>query len=416
MSLHRGEVLPNVHYSSHVAIDLLREQGYSNEARDMVLVFLREHPSSFPRVVCEEYVHDNGDVEFLVKMMGGVSIVYQSKHYKLPAYMILPREFPQVAPLCYMNPNETMVRNTKCPHVDANFCVRTDYMSAWAYPFSNLCQMYEDLKEKFSVAPPLKNNNKLAGRPEPPRHTNLFQVDDVVNFGGASASSSYEGFRNDTRQAALSRKQKLGEDAMKKMLAYRLCDALNDRLIEDYENQMNTLSSLKQKSDELQRELESLQEERKLLDGCISDFSSTITKLDVWLQREEPKAKDINRARSMDAYDAIVTVDRRSKDILESDACIRAVHDAMKHLDDALSESRISWTEYKRMLSKLAFIKFQAKILNKKAKNDSGHNQPQHSPVSQQHAFVPSYPVLQESLAPIEDAEFDIDNPLLRMK
>ena len=416
MSLHRDGVLLNVHYSSDLAIDLLREQGYSNEARDMVLVFLREHPSSFPRVVSEEYVHDNGNVEFLVKMMGGVSIVYQSKHYKLPAYMILPREFPQVAPLCYMNPNETMVRNTKCPHVDANFCVHTDYMRAWAYPFSNLCQMYEDLKEKFSIAPPLKNNNKLFGRSEPPRNVNSIQVNDIVKFGGASATASYEGYRNETQQDALSRKQKLGEDAMKKMLAFQLCDVLNDRLIEDYENQMNTLSSLQQTSDELERELENLQEERKLLDGCISDFSNTITKLDAWLQREEPKAKDVNRARSMDAYDAIVTVDRRSRDILESDACTRAVHDAIKHLDDALSESRISWTEYKRMLSKLAFIKFQAKLLNKKAKNDSGENQSRHSPASQGHAFVPSYPILQESLATMEEEEFDIDNPLLRMK
>lgn len=369
------------------------EENCSSEAKDMVRVFLREHPNSFSRMALDDYVHDDGRQEVVLKLIGGVSIVYGGGHYKLPASVILPQTFPVEGPIVYMNPNETMVRNTKSPYVDANFMVCTDYIERWQYPFSNLCHMYEDMKAKFSKAPPLKNKNKSA-------------------VGFSSRSAVKEPHPNSTKRNI----QIEGLDAMKTSLAGKICSMLNAWLESEFEDELEKFSSSKEQHRSLQSDVEILKNEREELDGCISEFANTIRKLDTWHMHEEHKSSlssSLDFQQHFDAYDAILPTHHSLNDMLESDACIHAVNDAISNVDEALLESRIGWKDYKKILSQLAHYKFQAKILNNEAKK--GQNKALDSRIgtdSGDDCSVKGYPLLLQTNAIHIEEDLDLDNPL----
>lgn len=357
----------------------------------MVRVFLREHPNAFSRMALDDYVHDDGRQEVVLKLIGGVSIVYGGGHYKLPAYVILPQTFPVEGPIVYMNPNETMVRNTKSPYVDANFMVCTDYIEHWQYPFSNLCHMYEDMKAKFSKAPPLKNKNRSTA-------------------GLSSRSPVKELHRNSTKRNI----QIEGLDAMKTSLTGKICSMLNVWLESDFEDELEKFSTSKEQHRSLRSDIEILKNEREELDGCISEFANTIRKLDMWLMHEEHKSSlnsNLDFQQRVDAYDAILATHHSLNDMLESDACIHAVNDAMNNVDEALLESRIGWNDYKKILSQLAHYKFQAKILNNEAKK--GQDKASDSRIrtdAGEDSSVKGYPLLQSAIHVQDD--LDLDNPL----
>mmetsp|Transcript_7702 Transcript_7702/g.15467 ORF Transcript_7702/g.15467 Transcript_7702/m.15467 type:complete len:407 (-) Transcript_7702:1556-2776(-) len=389
--------------------DSLVRMGYDREANDVVQVLLREHPKSFTRCHVEPYTFENGEEERLVKLLGGVSIEYKGEGYRLPAVVFLPKDFPIMAPIVYMNPNESMVRNPKCPYVDANFRVKTEYLDAWNYPFVSLSDMYEDLKQRFSQAPPLRNNS--SARKE--RHYR-----DSGRVRQEDGSSQHAAYHHPDVMAA--------EEAMRKSLAIQFHHALQDILIVDYRHEEEVGRDVLEKNRALQSTMKTLHEEQRALDDCISELASTIRKLDVWLEREEHKSRDVKRVSrgKVDAYSAIVPVDDCLQDVLESEACMKAVNDAVVLLDNALSESRISWKEYKRMISQLANYKFQAKVLNLKAyegRFESTVGQPSSSRPNDldiPDLCIPSYPRIEgaESLgapSPPTSDQVDEENPLL---
>eukprot|EP00889_Picochlorum_renovo_P007855 jgi/Picre1/34885/NNA_002351.t1 len=295
--------------------DSLVRMGYDREANDVVQVLLREHPKSFTRCHVEPYTFENGEEERLVKLLGGVSIEYKGE-------------------------------GTDC------LLVKTEYLDAWNYPFVSLSDMYEDLKQRFSQAPPLRNNSSV--RKE--RHHR-----DSGRVRQEDGSSQRAAYHHPDVVAA--------EEAMRKSLAIQFHHALQDILIVDYRHEEEVGRDVLEKNRALQSTMKTLHEEQRALDDCISELASTIRKLDVWLEREEHKSRDVKRVSrgKVDSYSAIVPVDDCLQDVLESEACMKAVNDAVVLLDNALSESRISWKEYKRMISQLANYKFQAKVLNLKA-------------------------------------------------
>lgn len=369
------------------------ERHCSGEAKDMVLVFLREHPNSFPRMVLDDYVHDDGRQEIMLKLIGGVSIVYGGGHYKLPAHIILPQGFPVEPPIVYMNPNETMVRNAKSPYVDANLLVRTDYIDRWSYPFSNLCHMYEDLKAKFSVAPPLKNRN--------------------INKAASSSHSPAQEERYSTFENKDIRSK--GIAAMKSSLNLRICRMLNVWLDSDFQLEKASFSKTRDQHVNLRNDLDFLTKERENLDNRISACMATITKLDEWLDHANHKSllhSDSKLQSPVDAYQAILTTRYSLNDLIEADACINGVNDAMRCVDEAFMESRIVWNDYKKMLSQLAHYKFQAKILENAAKRSENIALKYYTEIDPCTYGKPhGYPILQSQGDHLEE-EIDLENPL----
>ena len=358
----------------------------SSEAKDMVRVFLREHPNSFPRMVLEDYVHDDGRQEVVWKLLGGVSIVYGGSQYKLPAYIILPQSFPVEGPIVYMKPNESMIRNAKSPYVDANLLVCTDYIERWQYPFSNLCHMYEDMKAKFSKAPPLKNKNSSG------------------TVATSRSPGKEHGIQNSCRKITRSE----GLDAMKTSLSVKIYEMMNSWLDSGFDEDKERFITIQEKHKSLRVDTNVLKKEREELDDCISECTSTISKLDGWLLHEEHKSLQYSSSdlqSDIDAYDAIPTSSHHLNDILESDACIDAVNDAISNADEALLESRVCWNDYKKILSQLAYYKFQAKILSNTAKNV--HTKQSYTNIEK--PTLQGYPLLQSD---IHIEELDNDNPM----
>lgn len=370
---------------------VLNEHG-SIEAKDMVDVFLREHPNSFPRMLLDDYVYDDGRQEVVLKLVGGVSILYGGAHYKLPAYIILPRSFPVAGPIVYMNPNESMVRNAKSPYVDANFMVCTEYIERWQYPYSNLCHMYEDMKAKFSKAPPLKNKNSNSMSVSLRPQNILFSCKEDQIHNSEKISKRSEGL-----------------NAIKAYLSDKIYDISNSWLDSGFNEGKEMFSKLREKHKSLQNDICMLKNEREELDDCISECASTIGKLDGWLMQEEHKSAYFSRSVSqsdIDAYEAVVASDHLS-DILESDACIDAVDGATNNADEALFESRIQWNDYKKILSQLAYYKFQAKTLNNEAKKFQ--NKQSGVRIEKVLDTLKGYPLLQSD---IRLEELDNDNPM----
>jgi len=357
----------------------------SSEAKDMVRVFLQEHPNSFPRMVLEDYVHDDGRQEVVWKLVGGVSIVYGGGQYKLPAYIILPQSFPVEGPIVYMKPNESMIRNAKSPYVDANFLVCTDYIERWQYPFSNLCHMYEDMKAKFSKAPPLKNKNSSG------------------TVATLRSPCKEHGIQNSCREVTRSE----GLNAIKTCLSDKIYDMMNNWLDSGFNEDKQRFSTLQEKHKSLKNDTNVLKKEREELDDCISECASTISKLNGWLMHEEHKSLQYSShdfQSDIDPYDAIPTISHHLNDIIESDACIDAVNDAISSADESLLESRVCWNDYKKILSQLAYYKFQAKILSNAAKKV----QNKHS-CAKMEKPIQGYPLLQSD---IDIEELDNDNPM----
>lgn len=372
-------------------LSILEEHG-SSEAKDMVGVFLREHPNSFPRLLLDDYVFDDGRQEVVLRLVGGVSIVYGGGHYKLPAYIILPQSFPVEGPIVYMNPNESMIRNTKSPYVDANFMVCTDYIGRWQYPYSNLCHMYEDMKAKFSKAPPLKNKTSSS--------TSAYSLSP---FSSCKEHEIHDSIKN--------RKRLEGLNAIKASLSRKINDILNSWLDSGFNEGKEKFFKLLEKHKSLENDILMLKNEREELDDCISECASTISKLDRWLMQEEHKSAHFSRSNfqsDIDAYRAIVASNHDLNDILESDACIDAVNSATSNADEALFESRVQWSDYKKILSQLAYYKFQAKILNNKGKK-SQNKQPDVRIEGVVDNNLTGYPLLQSDIG---SEELDNDNPM----
>jgi hypothetical protein len=325
----------------------LRDYSHGNEACDYIISFHRDQPASFPRIkLISSYTFNNGVVERnLVQLSGRVNIRYQNGSYKLPAYMILPKDFPLAAPVVYMDPSEGMVRNARSPYVDGNLAVTTEYLDKWTYPFSSLSSMYEDMQELFSKAPPLKSKSNSV-----PSHA----LNDGMSSRGVPS----------------------GKGHMTRQIVDSLHSLVNESLATEYMELSDSFAFEKSRAFELQQQKTELQQELEKIEQTISQLTSTTRDLDEWLALAEDKVDKCRRPHSgkyglvsgktqaeVDAYDAMAPMCGPKKEALEAEACLLAVQDAVKALDFSLAESRINWSTYKKMLSHLTAYKFQAKII-----------------------------------------------------
>ena len=320
----------------------------------------------------EDYVHIDGTTESLVKIKGVVRIYYRGGEFKLPAYMWLPKRFPKEAPLVYMDPTVTMERNSRCPFVDANLMIHTDYLQGWEYPLSNLVDLYDELRNLFSDSPPLSQRREI-------HHANQIHQSPPESHAYAQSQARRDRYpihqpteerTSDGQDLERRKKEQLlsiAQAAMRESLAVRLKAALQECGKKDFEEQIEEQRKLVERSKEYKTRIQALSQERQHIDDCVSDFTKTIDKLDQWLQTEESKAHAIRQAArgriSPDA--AIVTVDHYLNSILEADSCLHAVDDTVIQLDFALRDSKIGWEEYKKQLGRLAGYKFRAMMLKK---------------------------------------------------
>ncbi len=311
----------------------------ASEALDQLVAFVNRHPTALNTYeVVPSYVYDNGSVEKdVIKLVGGVSIVYNNHRFKLPCFFILPHRFPKDPPLVYMSPNRDMVRNDRSPHVDANFRVVSAYLDRWSHPFSSLDQLYDDMRQKFGESPPLKKPSRTA-----------------TNAAAASSGPppSYV-------------------DA--------LHEHVNTQLDLEYTYLSEKLEGEKTRRGGLEERMATLEAEKGAVERKISEVRAANDALDAWLAREEETMRRCRDGGGVDAYEVVMTGEAMEamasnasgasgerpagREAMEAAACVRAVQDAVRLLDARLADGSLGWGSYKRMLSQLAAYKFHAKVV-----------------------------------------------------
>ena len=78
----------------------------------------------------------------------------------------------------------------------------------------------------------------------------------------------------------------------------------------------------------------------------------------------------IGEISEIDAYEAAAPMRGPAREEMEAGACVLAVHEAVRELDGALVGGRLTWGGYKRLLSHLMAIKFQARIVERQAASE----------------------------------------------
>lgn len=330
---------------------LLSSYHFLNEAVDQLLTFTSCHPSAFTKPErLPSYTYDDGTEELdVLQIHGGVSINYQGHTYKLPAYLVLPHNFPEVPPLVFMNPNDSMVRNERSPYVDRNLRVVCSYLETWQYPFSSLERLYDQMKADFGLSPPLKR----------------------------SGNARSDGSKHEEERS----RQRAYVDALQ--------EHVNAALDMEHRYLKDALMEEKEREAALDARLAALQGEKEAVEQRISEVTAANEDLTGWLEQAEDtiarcmttntSSKSKSKSKTLgsdcvDAYEAAAGgVERaRTREVIEAEACARAVQDAVRLLDTGLADGKLTWGAYKKMLSQLAAYKFQSKVVLMKSGGDIG--------------------------------------------
>ena len=296
--------------------------------------------------------------------------MYHGQQYKLPAVIVLPHGFPREAPIVRMTPRAGMVRNERSSCVDCSLRVVGGYIEKWEYPFSSLERLYVDMKEAFGKSPPLRQR----------------QHPDGVH-GDRGGRGGY------------------GEGRMGKEEKDALVSLLHRLVNESMEVEYVCLASAMEKEvgarSGMEERLKELREAVVDMEGRIEELGRTNESLTWWLARAEDKLQacrvkaspgrgfGVGRGENgdggtdtmdamdamdemdeIDAYEAAAPMGGPAREELEAGACRRAVQEAVQELDGALAGGRLSWGGYKRLLSQLVAIKFQARVVERRAASE----------------------------------------------
>ena len=328
----------------------------ASEALDQLVAFVNRHPTALNTYeLLPSYVYDDGSVERdVIKLDGGVSMVYNNHRFKLPCFFILPHRFPKDPPLVYMSPNRDMVRNDRSPHVDPSLRVVSAYLDRWSHPFSSLDQLYDDMRQKFGESPPLKKPSRTA-----------------------------------TNAAASSGPRLSFVDALHKHV--------NTQLDLEYTYLSEKLEEEKTRRGGLEARMAALEAEKGAVERKISEVRAANDALDAWLARAEGTMRRCRDGEGVDAYEVVMTGEARAsnasnasnasgalgerpagREAMEAAACVRAVQDAVRLLDARLADGSLGWGSYKRMLSQLAAYKFHAKVVMTRGGGGAGRASLEH--------------------------------------
>ncbi len=258
-----------------------------------------------------------------------------------------------------------MVRNERSSCVDCSLRVVGGYIEKWEYPFSSLERLYVDMKEAFGKSPPLRQRQQPGGVP-----------------GDRGGRGAY------------------GEGHMRKAEKDALVSLLHRLVNESMEVEYVCLASAMEKevgarSGKEERLME-LREALADMEGRIGELGRTNETLTWWLAQAEDKLQacrvkaspgrrmvrgangnggidgldGMDEIDEIDAYEAAAPMGGPAREELEAGACRRAVQEAVQELDGALAGGRLTWGGYKRLLSQLMAIKFQARVVERRAASE----------------------------------------------
>ena len=107
----------------------------------------------------ETYTYNTGLVVELLVLCGTIPVNYRGSLYNIPIAIYLPKEFPYVAPICYVKPTADMIIK-QSKHVDACGQIYLPYIGDWKQETSDLLGVIQVMICIFGESPPVYQKPK----------------------------------------------------------------------------------------------------------------------------------------------------------------------------------------------------------------------------------------------------------------
>ncbi|XP_065188535.1 tumor susceptibility gene 101 protein-like isoform X3 [Sycon ciliatum] len=101
-----------------------------------------------------QFYESNGQCRDLVKLHGTIPVHYKGNVYHIPVCLWLDHQHPHRAPICMVEPTQTMhVKPGK--HVDSNGMCYLPYLHEWRYPNSDILNLIQVMQLQFGEECPV---------------------------------------------------------------------------------------------------------------------------------------------------------------------------------------------------------------------------------------------------------------------
>jgi len=111
--------------------------------------------TSLSNVGVEEFIHNNGVKQNLLKISGTLPINHKGATYNIPITFWIPYQFPDQPPMCFVTPTQNMAIKPRHKHVGSTGLIFHQYLTTWSPYRSNLIALSSNLQSVFGPDPPV---------------------------------------------------------------------------------------------------------------------------------------------------------------------------------------------------------------------------------------------------------------------
>jgi len=118
--------------------------------------------TSLNKISVEEFTHNTGVKQNLLKIVGTLPISHKGASYNIPITLWIPYHFPDQPPICFVTPTKNMAIKARHKHVSSTGLIFHQYLSSWSPYRSNLIALSSNLQSVFGPDPPVYAKQQAA--------------------------------------------------------------------------------------------------------------------------------------------------------------------------------------------------------------------------------------------------------------
>ncbi|XP_056138565.1 tumor susceptibility gene 101 protein [Lampris incognitus] len=104
--------------------------------------------------VMDEHVFNDGTAKRLMSLSGTIPASFHGKIYNIPVCLWLEENYPETAPICYVNPTQEMMF-IRGNYITANGEIMLPYLQEWKPIECDLVSLIQVLAAMFGESPPV---------------------------------------------------------------------------------------------------------------------------------------------------------------------------------------------------------------------------------------------------------------------
>ncbi|XP_041852149.1 tumor susceptibility gene 101 protein isoform X2 [Melanotaenia boesemani] len=104
--------------------------------------------------VMDKYVYNDGTAKNLMSLTGTIPVMVSDKTYNIPICLWFEEEYPQAAPICFVQPTREMMI-LKGKHVSNSGKIRLPYLEDWKNGECDLVSLLQVMVAMFGEFPPV---------------------------------------------------------------------------------------------------------------------------------------------------------------------------------------------------------------------------------------------------------------------